>query len=85
MEEATKEHREALQQELSRVVSTANGSNEYATVSADTHPEVAACEKAIEDILQHEKKDLLEGFERNRVSRSFNFGPRCEQQQDMRK
>ena len=57
LEEATKEHREALQQELARVLQTANSdSTLYVAVAADTHPEVATCEKAIEDMLAHEQK-----------------------------
>ena len=57
LEEATKEHREALQQELARVIQTANSdSSLYVAVAADTHPEVATCEKAIEDMLAHEQK-----------------------------
>ena len=57
LEEATKEHREALQQELARVLQTANSdSSLYVAVAADTHPEVATCEKAIEDMLAHEQK-----------------------------
>merc|ERR1719201_2865830 len=57
LEEATKEHRETLQQELARVIKTANSdSSLYVPVAADTHPEVATCEKAIEDMLAHEQK-----------------------------
>ena len=55
LEETTKEHREALQQELDRVLRTANESADYATISKDTDPEVAACEKAIKDMLKHEQ------------------------------
>ena len=55
--QSTKEHREALQQELARVLQTANSdSSLYVAVAADTHPEVATCEKAIEDMLAHEQK-----------------------------
>ena len=57
LEEATKEHRETLQQELARVLQTANSdSSLYVAVAADTHPEVATCGKAIKDMLAHEEK-----------------------------
>ena len=54
VEETTKEHREALQQELDRVLRTAKASADYATIRADD-PEVAACEKAIQDMLEHQQ------------------------------
>ena len=54
VEETTKEHREALQQELDRVLRTAKASADYATIRADD-PEVAACEKAIKDMLKREQ------------------------------
>ena len=54
--QSTKEHREALQQELARVIQTATESEDYSPINADTYPEVATCEKAIEDMLAHEQK-----------------------------
>ena len=54
VKDATKQDREALQQELGRVLRTANESDDYASISADTHDEVAMCEKVIEDMLAHE-------------------------------
>ena len=67
LEEATKEHREALQQELARVLQTANSdSTLYVAVAADTHPEVATCEKAIEDMLAHEQKAKEDEEQRQR-------------------
>ena len=39
------------------MLQTANSdSTLYVAVAADTHPEVATCEKAIEDMLAHEQK-----------------------------
>ena len=64
--QSTKEHREALQEELSRVMSTANRSEDYASISADTHPEVATCEKAIKDMLSHEEKAREDELQRQR-------------------
>ena len=67
LEEATKEHRETLQQELARVIKTANSdSTLYVAVAADTHPEVATCEKAIEDMLAHEQKTREDEVQRQR-------------------
>ena len=46
----------ALQQTLDRVLATASADAEtYESISADTHPEVAACEKAIKDMLEHQQ------------------------------
>ena len=56
LEEATKEHREALQQELARVIQTSYESKDYKPIGSITHPEVATCEKAIEDMLAQEQK-----------------------------
>ena len=67
LEEATKEHREALQQELARVLQTANSdSTLYVAVAADSHPEVATCEKAIEDMMAHEQKAKEDEEQRQR-------------------
>merc|ERR1719460_3330950 len=63
--QSTKEHREALQQELARVIQTATESEDYSPINADTYPEVATCEKAIEDMLAHEQK-VKEDEERQR-------------------
>ena len=65
VEETTKEHREALQQELARVLRTANTNADYATISADD-PEVAACEKAIKDMLEHEQNQQMKEAELQR-------------------
>ena len=55
-----------MQKELSRVMSTANGSEDYASISADTHPEVATCEKAIKDMLSHEDKAREDELQKQR-------------------
>ena len=65
MEETTKEHREALQQELNRVLRTAKASADYATIRADD-PEVAACEKAIKDMLEYEQNQQMKEAELQR-------------------
>ena len=56
-----------LQQVLARVIQTSNSdSSLYVAVSADTHPEVATCEKAIEDMLAHEQKTREDEVQRQR-------------------
>ena len=60
--QTTEEHREALQQELARVIETSNSdSSLYVALAADIHPEVATCEKAIKDMLAHEQKVKEDG------------------------
>ena len=54
--QSTKEHREALQQELARVIQISYGSKDYKPIGSLTHPEVATCEKAIKDMLAQEQK-----------------------------
>ena len=71
LEEATKQHREALQQELARVIQTSNSdSSLYVAVAADTHPEVATCEKAIKDMLAHEQKAKGDEVQRQREAQA---------------
>ena len=45
---------------------TNSDSSLYAAVSADTHPEVATCEKAIEDMLAREQKAKEDEEQRQR-------------------
>ena len=67
LEEATKEHREALQQELARVLQTANSDSSLnVAVGVNTDPEVATCLKAIEDMLAHEEKAKEDEVRRQR-------------------
>ena len=54
VKDATKQDREMLQQELARVLRTANESDDYVSISADTHDEVAMCDKNIQDMLANE-------------------------------
>ena len=48
------------------MIQTANGSEDYTSVSADTHPEVATCEQAIKDMLAHEEKVREEELQKQR-------------------
>ena len=54
-----------MQQELARVLRTANTSADYATISEDD-PEVAACEKAIKEMLEHEQNQQMKEAELQR-------------------
>ena len=54
--QATAADTRALRQTLDRVLATASADAEtYESISGDTHPEVAACEKAIKDMLEHQQ------------------------------
>ena len=65
--QATAMDARVLQQTLDRVLATANGDAQaYDQISADTHPEVAACEKAIKDMLEHEQNQQMKEAELQR-------------------
>ena len=65
--QATTTDSRALQQTLDRVLATASADTQtYELISADTHPEVAACEKAIKEMLEHEQNQQMKEAELQR-------------------
>ena len=65
LEEATKEHREALQLVLGRVLGAAYADTTLHAAVAN-HPEVVTCGKAIQGMLAHEQKAKEDEEQRQR-------------------